>query len=149
MHSLNDVSTSNIHFIEKLWRHENFKKIVHVINDIAILKLENPIKRSSSVSFACISNDVLQDSKMIVAGWGSNTSDFKYRTPTDKLQQAVLNILDSRDSRCNSVDGALHSNTTFCTLDLTDKVSNNCFGDSGKFAVIYCFLLKFKIKGLL
>jgi hypothetical protein len=135
------MTTSNIHFVEKLWIHEDFNRIVHVVNDIAILKLENPIKRSSSVSIACFSNNDPLDSKMIVAGWGSNTSDYLYRTPTDKLQQTILNILDSSDSRCKSVNGTLYSNNTFCTLDLTNKLSNTCFGDSGNLVFLYSSIM--------
>ncbi|CAB0044858.1 unnamed protein product [Trichogramma brassicae] len=102
--------------------------------DIALLKLSTPLKFNEKVQpIALPKADVYPDGDVTLSGWGS-TSTSQFPVMPDKLQKAVLPVLDleSCEKAIQTMEpgnSPLHE-TNVCTGPLTGGVSA-CSGDSG------------------
>ncbi|XP_046749336.1 serine protease persephone-like [Diprion similis] len=109
-------------------------------NDIAIIKLREPVRLTSSVHPACLlskSFNVSESAKnasLIVAGWGQTSVD---GTETTKLQKAVgLRFVDTNEcsESYNDTNVRLPNglDNMICAIDPnTTRRADACWGDSG------------------
>jgi chymotrypsin len=143
LHLRTDVSSyamNNSYKVSNIFVHENYKQTT-LENDIAILKLEKPVKLSSNVTAICLPERLNKTEKKylnktgIVTGWGLKS----YSETSKQLQQTLLTILDNGDTRCSKFLNEFNKETMFCAMDRwsTRLNSNVCSGDSGGPLVIY------------
>ncbi|XP_012259759.2 serine protease persephone-like isoform X2 [Athalia rosae] len=119
--------------------HPNYKRSRNY-NDIAIIKLKEPVRMTNSVQPACLMTRSLNDvdssvnQTVVVLGWG--VTDFEGSETTQLKKAAGLNLVELEDcSRSykpstrlpNSID-----ETMICAIDPnTTRRADTCWGDSG------------------
>ncbi|NXW78649.1 ACRO protein, partial [Hirundo rustica] len=100
-------------------------------NDIALLKLDQPVVCSHYVQLGCVPDSTLKVSELktcYIAGWGSNTT--RAQRPNDVLQEAKVHLIDVQ--LCNSslwYTGAIHTQN-LCAGYPVGGI-DPCQGDSG------------------
>ncbi|CAF1614987.1 unnamed protein product [Adineta ricciae] len=102
-----------------------------LLHDIAILKLKQPIIRSSLVDTICLPGNeqtIDNGTRVWVAGWGSNA---EYSSSLNTLMHADLQILPT--SLCLSVESTEHQ---LCA-GWSDGKKDACRGDSGGPLMLY------------
>ncbi|KAK8142397.1 hypothetical protein G3M48_008825 [Beauveria asiatica] len=99
----------------------------YAVNDIAILKLATPIKKSGTISYATLpanGSDPVANSIAIVAGWGNQTPNLY---PDGKLHKVVIPVHEREV--CSNLDpGAAGRDTIVCA---GGNGKNVCKYDSG------------------
>lgn len=126
----NKQHADSIAYPYRLIFHENFN-IKNKTNDIALIRLEKPVKFSNQISSLCLPDDksslnLNENDIFYVAGWG-RTSLHSNRSNANRLKQAVLKVMN------NSVCAKYHLYdplSSCCAMNQIDN-SNICFGDSG------------------
>ena len=104
-------------------------------NDIAIIKLETPIKFSQNISAICLpaseKDDVtILEKNLVAAGWGSINGRNSQTFLANKLQQTSLKV--SNNSRLCEKLPFFTEESMYCALDKNStRHSNVCYGDSG------------------
>ncbi|XP_064085101.1 chymotrypsin-like protease CTRL-1 [Macrobrachium nipponense] len=106
--------------------HENYDDL-EKRNDIALVKLKEPVSFGRNVSSACLANDDDMHTLAVVAGWGRLTHDDPLAIP-EQLMEVALEISDQED--CRSIYEG--------TVDITENMlcthtpgKDACVGDSG------------------
>ncbi|XP_055622121.1 chymotrypsin-1-like [Toxorhynchites rutilus septentrionalis] len=117
------------HLIYDIIPHPGFNPVTHE-NDIALIKLVEPIKFSDSVSSIKLEKDFSNENKAgaQASGWGYTT----YGGPKSSLLQWVeLNILTLEECRQKHTaeNARFVFNSTICTL--SDVGTGMCYGDAG------------------
>lgn len=109
-----------------IWVHENYDTRT-LDNDIALLKLENPVSLTDYIDTACVAtNDYPADTMCVVTGWGNQETT----VDNPKLQQVYVPIIDSATcNRENWYDGGVSDNM-FCA-GYSAGGKDSCQGDSG------------------
>ncbi|KXJ19654.1 chymotrypsin B [Exaiptasia diaphana] len=97
-----------------------------LINDIALLELQTPVKMSGKVSPVCLTDQKpAAGKKCYITGWGRTESG----TP-DILQQAMLPIA-SHDNCRKKYGSSIDANAHLCAGEARSGASGGCNGDSG------------------
>ncbi|UJR28817.1 hypothetical protein I4U23_010041 [Adineta vaga] len=102
-----------------------------LLHDIAILKLKQPVIRSSLVDTICLPTDeqtIDNGTRVWVAGWGSNA---EYSSSLNTLMHADLHMLPP--SLCSSIESTEYQ---MCA-GWTDGKKDACRGDSGGPLMLY------------
>lgn len=131
-----DARTIDVRIVER-FRHEEYK-IPSKYNDIALLKLENPIKFNMYVRPACLAETFdVGTEKVIATGWGR--TEYGEMT-SNTLQKVVLDMIGV--SECNAsyaqhlsrnLRKGIVEQTQFCAGSKNpDEHKDTCQGDSGK-----------------
>ncbi|XP_057231834.1 acrosin-like [Malurus melanocephalus] len=100
-------------------------------NDIALLKLDQPVLCSHSVQLGCLPDSTLNVPELktcYIAGWSSTT--MRAKRPSDVLQEAKVHLIDAQ--LCNSslwYTGAIHTHN-LCA-GYPEGGINPCQGDGG------------------
>lgn len=127
--SLNTVL--DVFLISAFYSHEEFNSDTFA-NDIALIKLLNPVASSDKISFSCLPTNgsyVSNGGFAIAAGWGSSNGINYSPDFPQQLQQTTLKIMNGQ-TVCSRV--AYDQTKFFCMLDSdTNIASNICMGDSG------------------
>nr|XP_014345811.1 PREDICTED: serine protease 55-like isoform X2 [Latimeria chalumnae] len=108
--------------------HEHFKTTQSgTMNDIALLRTEEPIQFSRSIQPVCFPNDPDLDTSTLedcwVSGWGY-TSTETYKIPR-YLQKLALQVLDPEICFLPEEDPLI------CTANINNIGASTCMGDSG------------------
>lgn len=111
--------------------HPQFNRRLKV-NDIAVVELDNPIKRSVNVHPACLYTNNDDPRGLVASGWG--VTSLQATTGSKILQKA--NLVAVPVSECNETFSRLKildnlSNQHFCTRSPPGRTSDTCLGDSG------------------
>ncbi|XP_071637581.1 chymotrypsin-2-like [Temnothorax longispinosus] len=117
-----------VHMIESSYIHEDYNRTNSWINDIALLKLQSPIKYSSLVRPVTLTNqNFTAGTKAVVSGFGMLS--FKGKRTT-RLNVADIEITDQ--AYCRNVYASIGNiyDTQICANDPTIKMGS-CQGDSG------------------
>ncbi|XP_053307627.1 chymotrypsin-C-like [Spea bombifrons] len=113
---------------EKIIVHENWNSFL-IINDIALIKLSQPVEVSDKIQPACLPAEgaiLANDFPCYVTGWGRLYTNGPI---ADNLQQALLPVVDH--ATCTQRDwwGSQVKTTMVCAGG--DGVVSGCNGDSG------------------
>uniref|UniRef100_A0A8B9ZEI8 Peptidase S1 domain-containing protein n=1 Tax=Anas platyrhynchos TaxID=8839 RepID=A0A8B9ZEI8_ANAPL len=114
--------------VEDFIVHENWNSYL-IVNDIALIKLKEPVQESESIQAACLPPSGLElpnDYPCEITGWGRLWTNGPL---ADVLQQALLPVVDY--STCSQSDwwGYLVRTSMVCAGG--DGVVSGCNGDSG------------------
>uniref|UniRef100_A0A8C3BGG7 Mitochondrial E3 ubiquitin protein ligase 1 n=1 Tax=Cairina moschata TaxID=8855 RepID=A0A8C3BGG7_CAIMO len=114
--------------VEKFIVHESWNSYL-IINDIALIKLKQPVQETESIQAACLPPSDLElpnDYPCEITGWGRLWTNGPL---ADVLQQALLPVVDY--STCSQSDwwGYLVRTSMVCAGG--DGVVSGCNGDSG------------------
>ncbi|CAF1110839.1 unnamed protein product, partial [Brachionus calyciflorus] len=119
-----NISAKNTIKVKRWIIHKDY---IHafILNDIALIELEKPLKFTDKIKKACLplSNDVtiVFNKKLYVAAWGDTS--FKGEL-ADKQLQTNLTVINFKDDlTCKNLDSQ-----NYCTLNTE---STSCNGDSG------------------
>ncbi|XP_031760507.1 acrosin [Xenopus tropicalis] len=121
---------TQIRTIKQWIQHEDFDHKTHK-NDIALIRLNYPVKFSDYIQPACLppkSSNVYKMDDCHIAGWGLLNE--KPRTVTTMLQEATVELIDRK--RCNSSDwynGGIHDYNLCAGYEQGGP--DVCMGDSG------------------
>eukprot|EP00057_Strongylocentrotus_purpuratus_P026767 XP_011681241.1 PREDICTED: ovochymase-2-like [Strongylocentrotus purpuratus] len=102
-----------------------------LINDIALIRLAEPVTFSDYVRPACLSesSDELKDyRRCLVAGWGTTLEGPRMYSLTPTLKKAVVNLLDQ--NLCNSEHDGVLTEEEICAEYAPGGI-DTCQGDSG------------------
>ncbi|CAF3476232.1 unnamed protein product [Adineta steineri] len=122
--NINNKKQSRTYTLEHACIHPGFNHNT-LLHDIAILKLKQPIIRSSLIDTICLPTNeqiINNGSRLWVAGWGSNA---EYSSSLNTLMHADLQMLPS--SLCPSIE----SNDYQICAGWSDGKKDACRGDSG------------------
>ncbi|XP_073172869.1 chymotrypsin-C-like isoform X1 [Lepidochelys kempii] len=114
--------------VEKIIVHEKWNSFL-TINDIALIKLAEPVQLSKTIQPACLPANgaiLTQDFPCYITGWGRLWTNGPI---SDDLQQALLPVVDH--ATCSQWDwwGFMVRKTMVCAGG--DGVVSGCQGDSG------------------
>ena len=110
----------------------NFKKYISVENDIALIKMDKPVKFSKYIQPACLGiHEPKENVKVFVSGWGITEKHTKsdilngVRVTTYSLEKCkkMYQIPDPVEGLTSNI-----TNRMICTLD---SAKDACQGDSG------------------
>jgi len=109
-----------------IWVHEDYNSKT-LDNDIALLKLENPIQLTDYINTACVATtDYPADTMCVVTGWGDQESAID----DPELQEVYVPIIDTNVcNRASWYNGDITENM-FCAGYSTGG-QDSCQGDSG------------------
>ncbi|CAF1004778.1 unnamed protein product [Brachionus calyciflorus] len=133
LHNLDSITKDNYYPVESISIHEEYtgSSSNYIANDIAVIKLSNPIERSDKVQTICLPNsdESIVDNDLIASGWGNINDGFESQLP-ENLQTTKLRVING-DPVCDEI-GDWDINTVLCTIQPGENpFSNVCFGDSG------------------
>ncbi|XP_056400086.1 chymotrypsin-C-like [Hyla sarda] len=114
---------------EKIIVHEKYSSFLLIRNDIALIKLSEPVQVSDTVQPACLpaKGAVLShDFPCYVTGWGRLYTNGPI---ADNLQQALLPVVDH--ATCSKSDWWSFQVTTDMVCAGGDGIVSGCNGDSG------------------
>uniref|UniRef100_A0A8D2KWV3 Peptidase S1 domain-containing protein n=1 Tax=Varanus komodoensis TaxID=61221 RepID=A0A8D2KWV3_VARKO len=114
--------------VEKMIVHEKWNSFL-IINDIALVKLAEPVTLSDTIQPACLppADSLLpQDYPCYVTGWGRLWTNGPI---ADTLQQALLPVVDHQTCTQRDWWGSQVKDTMVCAGG--DGVVSGCNGDSG------------------
>ena len=123
------ITQENIFYPQSYVYHPSFNRTsLESGNDIALIKLSQTVKLSSTVSIICMPAtindfDNLIDKFGVALGWGSRGAQNDLAI---SLQQAKLDVVNS--SLCS--DYEYSSNSTYCAFDVF-FLNSICYGDEG------------------
>lgn len=121
----------------KIINHPNWdKQDLEGKNDIALIKLAEPIAFTNEISPACMPNGrkITNGDKLMVTGWGDLVEGGS--TTPDELQQVDIRV--NPDTDCTTqFDYKPLVASQFCAGITGDKPKDACQGDSGGPAVKY------------
>ena len=134
MHDRNAISSNNVAFVKGFAYNSGFNiNSLPNGNDIAVLKLRNPVTLRNNVQIACLpanSNDFLSliNKKLVTVGWGSTNGINSNAFYSRFLQQTTLTLLNSNNPECTIIP--YNKFSLFCAKDF-QRSSNICFADAG------------------
>ncbi|PWA00496.1 hypothetical protein BB558_003450 [Smittium angustum] len=101
--------------------------IVDYSNDIALIKLRNPIDSSDAKPIQIYGNEISENQTLSVVGWGHTYLN-------SDLSEVLMETSEKTISKgkCREIFGGLedeYAKSVICTGDLNGK--SNCYGDSG------------------
>ncbi|KAM6296250.1 chymotrypsin-C [Aegotheles albertisi] len=114
--------------VEKIIVHEKWNSLL-IVNDIALIKLENAVEESETIQPACLppADLVLENNyPCYVTGWGRTRTNGPL---PDILQQALLPVVDHETCTQRDWWGSTVRTTMVCAGG--DGVVSGCNGDSG------------------
>ncbi|XP_043851865.1 chymotrypsin-C [Dromiciops gliroides] len=114
--------------VDTIFVHEKWNSFL-VRNDIALIKLAEPVELSDTIQAACLppkDTALAQDYPCYVTGWGRLWTDGPI---ADVLQQALLPVVDYNTCTQRDWWGALVTKNMVCAGG--DGVIASCNGDSG------------------
>ncbi|KAK2154922.1 hypothetical protein LSH36_253g00027 [Paralvinella palmiformis] len=112
--------------VDKIITHEHFNRTFY-IHDMAVLKLERPVRLTDHVTLVCATRDLAlfsNDSDCRVVGWGRTNNGFPSR-PHD----AVVHLFTRE--QCQNIFSHLHITEDMLCAGHLDGRADACFGDSG------------------
>ncbi|KAF2881831.1 hypothetical protein ILUMI_24332 [Ignelater luminosus] len=120
------LSTGGVRYeVSKIIPHEDYDNFFK-INDIALLKLKNPIEYTNEIQPVNLeTEDVGEGEDVLLTGWGSTS--YPGSAP-DNLQKLLLNTITVEDCRARH-GWPIVVSTQICTL--TKQGEGACHGDSG------------------
>uniref|UniRef100_A0A670JF83 Acrosin n=1 Tax=Podarcis muralis TaxID=64176 RepID=A0A670JF83_PODMU len=125
-----DVQIRSVH---KVLLHQDYNPRTEA-NDIALIKLEKPVTFSDYVQPACLPPVTMGSdtsfSDCHISGWGTTSQNSERLGTSDILQEAKINILDTK--KCNSsqwYNGAMSPHTICAGYE--EGGIDSCQGDSG------------------
>ena len=134
MHARNSISLSNVAFV-KSYAYSSLYNSNSITNgnDIALIKLRNPVVLSSRIQVACLPKTAtdytsLFNKKLVAVGWGSTNGVNSNVFYSAVLKQTALTLLNSNNAACTEL--TYNQNNLFCARDLLYS-SNICFADGG------------------
>ena len=125
--------------LKAIFLHENYNSTLYM-NDIALLKLDQPVKLSNFVRTVCLQEKNERDIAIpetygVVAGWGITKSlkmgePYNLRDLSQVLHYSSLKIQNDQFCSIRSMPFFINSTVTFCVGD-GQKRSGTCAGDGG------------------
>ncbi|NXP43435.1 ACRO protein, partial [Heliornis fulica] len=111
--------------IRQLIVHEQYNNVTQK-DDIALLKLDQPVECNNYVQLACVPDAWLRVSQLgtcYISGWGATTT--RSGELTDVLQEAQVNLIDLHLCKSSRwYHGAIHSGDSGGPLVCKDKHSD-------------------------
>ena len=127
--------------VERVIVHEQYEGIPFIKNDIALLKLEDPVDfdQYPNIRPICLpsnKNESYTESRAIVAGWGA-TGESEGRSYV--LLEATVEVLSNET--CKRILKRSYHDSIICAKTTGNKEENSlqghCHGDSGDFTLTY------------
>ncbi|XP_066942163.1 serine protease 44-like [Macrobrachium rosenbergii] len=127
-HKYPDLKSNDEYRIEsaQIIVHENYEDVGKK-NDIALVKLKEPVSFGRNLSSVCLANDDDTDTLAVVAGWGRLNHDDPEAIPL-QLMEVALQISDQEDCRRIYEGMAEITEGMICTFT---PGKDACIGDSG------------------
>lgn len=122
----------SVHYVENFIQHPEYQKGGSYSHDLAILKLENPIKLDNktkkSIKMFESGEEIKHGAKAVTAGWGRLSAD---GPGPDELQSLQLVVVGKKD--CSKIwSDFFFKEGMICATSPNDNViESSCHGDSG------------------
>jgi len=121
--------------VEKVIVHERYQGLPYIKNDVALLKLKDPVdfNKYPNIRPICLpsnKNESYAGSRAIVAGWGATG---KFKGQSNVLLEATVAVLSN--TKCKRIYGRGYHDSMICAKTTGNKEDNSlqghCHGDSG------------------
>lgn len=113
--------------VSSMVQHEDYNHD-KIVNDVAVLTLENPITYNSNVQpIKLVDSEVTAGAKLTLSGWG--LTNYTTSTAPDDLQYIDLIVMDNKECASKLAQVGPIDSRQVCTI--SPKNTGACKGDSG------------------